>query len=431
MRLTASVARDHGRLLPPATALEFTSVPTPPITWPRAWSDGGKSMSPAIQIISKPRCIVLCCARAGHPALNQLRRNFKGNIVHRKTLLLAAVVMLPCPALAHEGHKESDFVSESSRIVGTYSPAVSSHSAASMADAGQAFVASLDAAQRKTVLEDLKSAERQKWTNLPQRSGNGGLALGKCSEPQMKAFCDLMATLLSKEGYAKICHVMLADDQLLEGGNPRPGFGTEDFFVVLFGEPSASEPWGFQLDGHHLGLNLSIHGDKITLAPSHTGTQPAKFKIGDKEIRPLAAENDIAFELVGSLSLDQQQSAILADSKGNLAAGPGHDEIPKLNGVTCDSFTASQLKLLEQLIVQWVGILPPDQAQLRMDALKQEYSDMKFGWRGGTRNGDAIYYSIQGPTLLIEYAAQDAQANHIHTIYRDPTNAYGKQLEGE
>jgi len=349
----------------------------------------------------------------------------------RKFLLLTAIVLVPYPAIAHDGHKASDYVSESSRIVGTYSPTVRSHSAASMSNAGKAFVASLDKSQREKVLEELTSAERKKWTNLPQRSGNGGVALGKCNEEQIKAFCDLMATLLSKEGYDKICHIMLADDQLLDGGNPRPGFGTEDFFVVLFGEPSASEPWGFQLDGHHLGLNLSIHGDKITLAPSHTGAQPIKFKIGDKEIRPLAAENDIAFKLVGSLSDDQRKSAILSDAKGNLAAGPGNDQIPKLNGLSCDTFTEPQRKLLEQLIVQWVGILPTEPATLRMDALKQEFSDMKFGWRGGTANGDAIYYSVQSPTLLIEYAAQDPQANHIHTIYRDPTNAYGNQLMGQ
>ncbi|MEZ6150118.1 MAG: DUF3500 domain-containing protein [Pirellulaceae bacterium] len=351
--------------------------------------------------------------------------------MYKKVLLLVAIAFTPCHAMAHEGHQHASYVSESSRIVGTYSPQVRSHSAAAMADAALAFVTTLEESQRDQVLEELKSAERKKWTNLPQRSGNGGLALGKCDETQMKAFCDLLATLLSQEGYDKICHVMLADDQLLEDGNPRPGFGTEDFFVVLFGEPSASEPWGFQLDGHHLGLNLSMHGDKITLAPSHTGAQPVKFKIGEKEIRPLAAENDVAFELVGSLNEVQQHSAILSNAKGNLAAGPGNDQIPKLNGVSCDTFTASQLILLEQLIVQWVGILPPEQAQLRMNALKKEFSEMKFGWRGGTTNGDAIYYSIQGPTLLIEYAAQDQQANHIHTIYRDPTNAYGRQLEGE
>jgi hypothetical protein len=240
-----------------------------------------------------------------------------------------------------------------------------------------------------------------------------------------------MATLLSESGYEKMCHVMLADDQLLTGGNPRPGFGTEDFFVVLFGTPSATKAWGFQFDGHHLGLNLSIEGDRITLAPSHTGAQPVKFKIGDKEIRPLGAENDVAFELVASLSKEQQQSAILSNTKGNLVAGPGKDQIPQLNGVSCKSFSDSQKKLLEQLIFEWVEILPETQAKSRMDALKMEFSEMKFGWRGGTTNGDAIYYSIQSPTLLIEYAAQDRGANHIHTIYRDPTNAYGKQLGKE
>jgi hypothetical protein len=263
-----------------------------------------------------------------------------------------------------------------------------------MAAAGKAFLNSLDESQRVTVLEKLTSGEREKWTNLPQRSGNGGLALGKCSETQVKAFCDLMATLLSESGYEKMCHVMLADDQLLTGGNPRPGFGTEDFFVVLFGTPSATKAWGFQFDGHHLGLNLSIEGDRITLAPSHTGAQPVKFKIGDKEIRPLGAENDVAFELVASLSKEQQQSAILSNTKGNLVAGPGKDQIPQLNGVSCKSFSDSQKKLLEQLIFEWVEILPETQAKSRMDALKMEFSEMKFGWRGGTTNGDAIYYSI-------------------------------------
>jgi hypothetical protein len=34
---------------------------------------------------------------------------------------------------------------------------------------------------------------------------------------------------------------------------------------------------------------------------------------------------------------------------------------------------------------------------------------------------------IQGPHLVIEYAPQnDEPANHVHTIYRDPTNDYGR-----
>ncbi|MEM8670331.1 MAG: DUF3500 domain-containing protein [Planctomycetota bacterium] len=350
----------------------------------------------------------------------------------KKQLLLTAAFGLALASVhgtlrAHDGHKEAGYVSEASYVVGTYSPKVTGHDAEAMANAGKAFVASLDPQQREKLLEDLTSGERERWTNLPQRSGNGGLALGKCNKEQVRAFCDFMATLLSKGGYQKMCNVMLSDDQLLENGKPRAGFGTEDFFVVVFGEPSATEPWGFQLDGHHLGLNLSIEGEKITLAPSHTGAQPVIFKINEKEIRPLAGENDLAFELVGSLTEDQQ-SAILSDRRGNLAAGPGQDNIPQLDGVACSTFSKAQVGLLTKLIEEWVGILPPKQAKERMAVLSAEIPKMKFGWRGGTSNGDAIYYSIQGPTVLIEYAAQDRGANHIHTIYRDPTNPYGKQL---
>jgi hypothetical protein len=43
------------------------------------------------------------------------------------------------------------------------------------------------------------------------------------------------------------------------------------------------------------------------------------------------------------------------------------------------------------------------------------------------------YYRIQGPTLVIEYAPQTLggdPTNHIHTMYRDPTNDYGKKTLG-
>ena len=51
-----------------------------------------------------------------------------------------------------------------------------------------------------------------------------------------------------------------------------------------------------------------------------------------------------------------------------------------------------------------------------------------FAWSGATTNGGLAYYRIQGPTLVIEYAPQQGDVDHIHTIYRDPTNDYGAKL---
>ena len=50
---------------------------------------------------------------------------------------------------------------------------------------------------------------------------------------------------------------------------------------------------------------------------------------------------------------------------------------------------------------------------------------------GPTTNGKGAYFRIQGPAVLIEYAPQgagDTNTDHIHTIYRDPTNDYAEQL---
>ena len=351
------------------------------------------------------------------------------------TLLLSAfaVLSISCllPAFGHEGHehKRSNYVSESSHLVASYKPSSREHSPEAMANSANAFLKSLTEEQRKLVSNSLRDAEREKWTNLPQRSGNGGLPLGKCNEAQMKAFCDMLANLLSEQGYEKMCEVMLADDQLLTDGKPRAGFGTEDFFVVLFGKPSPTQPWGFQLDGHHLGLNLSIEGEKVTFAPSHIGMQPDAFSIGDEDFRPLGKENDSAFELVNSLTESQKSEAVLSDRRGQLVTGPGNDEVPDLPGVSCSTFNKDQRTKLLQLIGLWVNDLPEKQAAKRMNALKAEIDEMKFGWSGPLKNGSAMYYSIQGPTLIIEYGAQDDAASHIHTMYRDPTNAYGKQLD--
>ena len=57
---------------------------------------------------------------------------------------------------------------------------------------------------------------------------------------------------------------------------------------------------------------------------------------------------------------------------------------------------------------------------------------MRFAWNGATQKGSDISYSIQSPSLIIEYACQSLGGDplqHIHTIYRNPKNEYGGQLD--
>jgi len=61
-----------------------------------------------------------------------------------------------------------------------------------------------------------------------------------------------------------------------------------------------------------------------------------------------------------------------------------------------------------------------------MAEIRAHLAETYFAWSGQTTNGSMAYFRVQGPTLVIEYAPQRS-IDHIHTIYRDPTNDYGKR----
>jgi len=290
----------------------------------------------------------------------------------------------------------------------------------------------LDERLRQRAAIPLDHQERREWTNLPARADAGGVRLGDCNDRQVEALCDLMGTLFSEQGYAKMCNIMIADDQLLKGGRPRTGFGTENFSVVIFGEPSPDGPWAFQLDGHHVGVNLAIQGSSLSLSPSFIGTQPEAYSRAGKLVRPLAGEIDGAFELMNSLNELQRKQAILGPKRGRIKTGPGKDgNVPKPSGVSCATFSKPQKERLLLLVAEWINDLPSPQAETRLRKLREEVDQTNFAWNGPTDAVSDVSYTIQGPSLIIEYACQDIGGNpldHLHTMYRDPTNEYGKQL---
>lgn len=197
------------------------------------------------------------------------------------TLLLFICVATDC--FAQESKLErDDFVSDASFVVGTYDPESAEYSPKRAAETANKFLKTLDEELRKRASHKLDSAERRQWTNLPVRRNAGGVRLGDLKRTQLEAACNLLRAVMSEAGYEKMRNIMLADDQLLDEGRRRPGFGTEDFSIVIFGSPSEKSKWAVQLDGHHVGVNISIEESRLTLSPSFIGTQPSKFKLGDK-----------------------------------------------------------------------------------------------------------------------------------------------------
>jgi hypothetical protein len=297
------------------------------------------------------------------------------------------------------------------------------------------FLASLDDAQRSKVLFDFNdAAQRVKWSNLPTTMvPRAGLKMGDLSASQKKAAMDLLAAALSKRGYEKVLAIVEGDETLknTSGGRGPAMFGRDLFYISFLGKPSVKDPWMLQFGGHHLALNLTIVGADGILTPSLTAAQPAKYTVNGKTVRPLGAENDKAFALVNALDEAQRKQAILNYKVADLVLGPGQDgKMIQPEGLKCSAMNPTQQAMLVDLIGEWAGIVNDQAAAVRMADIKSNLSATWFAWSGPTTNGSPAYYRIQGPTLVIEYAPQPLGGDptmHIHTIYRDPTNDYGKK----
>lgn len=343
----------------------------------------------------------------------------------------------PAPPLRVEPAKESDVTGKT-------------------VSAAKAFLATLDDSGRAKVSFAFNSDQKSKWSNLPTGIfKRNGLRWGDLNAAQREALLKLLATALSKQGLQKVKEIMEGDEVLktgesgrgggpgggLPGGGPPggrtggPNFGRDEYYLALLGTPSLTEPWMIQFGGHHLAINVTIAGKSNVLTPSLPAAQPAIYKLNSETVRPLGRENDKSFALINALDAAQQKQAILPYQVGDLVLGAGEDgKTIQPEGIKASALNAAQQQMLLDLAHEWVGILNDEAAAAKMAEIKTNLSQTWFAWSGPTTNGSAAYFRIQGPTLLIEYSPQRSRGsggsdtNHIHTIYRDPTNDYGARL---
>lgn len=304
--------------------------------------------------------------------------------------------------------------------------------------AANAFLDMLDTPQRDKVIYDFNdAAQRVRWSNLPVSAvKHGGLRMGDLKPNQREAVMTLLSTTLSKMGYEKVVGIVESDEYLQQqsrgGGAPR--FGRDLYFISFMGKPSAAEPWMIQFGGHHLALNITIAGEQGVLTPSLIAVQPSQFILDGKTVRPMGRETDKALELIKALTDDQRKQAILGSRMRDLVLGPGHDgETIQPEGVKTSTFNEAQRKLLLELVAEWSGIIHDTAATAKMDEIKANLADTWFAWSGPLEAGKA-YFRIQGPTVIIEYAPQTLGGDvtmHLHSMYRDPTNDYGKKFSGK
>ena len=343
--------------------------------------------------------------------------------------------------------------------------------------AANSFLATLDEKQRQSVLFSFDDEQqRARWSNFPTSIvPRGGISLKEMNVTQRAAAMGLLSAALSPRGLEKVQQIMEGDEALKRdeakngnggprgnggpppggpppgNGGPPPGggnrppfggpgggliFGKDLYYFSILGTPSEKNPWMLQFGGHHLALNITIAGEQGLLTPTLTGAQPSLFTLDEKTVRPLGGESDKALALLNALDEGERKQAILSYRLADLVLGPGQDGktiVPE--GLKASAMTEQQRSMLLDLISEWSGIIHESAAAARMAQMKADINETWFSWSGPTTAAPgkniAAYYRIQGPHLVIEYAPQGTfgdSSMHVHTMYRDPTNDYGRGL---
>lgn len=343
--------------------------------------------------------------------------------------------------------------------------------------AASTFLSTLDEKQRQSVLFAFDDkAQRVRWSNFPiAMVPRAGISIKDMNTAQRSAAMALVASALSSRGFEKVQQIMEGDEvnKVTEGngpprggrggrppsrnGGPPPGnggppfggagsnrppfgngpmFGKDLYYISILGKPSEKDPWMLQFGGHHLALNITIAGEHGVLTPTLTGAQPALYTMNGKTVRPLGGESDKGFALLQSLDEGQRKRAILSYELADLVLGPGQDgKIIVPEGLKASDMNERQRALLLDVISEWAGIIHESAAAARMAEIKADLGETWFAWSGPVTvmpgKNITAYYRIQGPHLVIEYAPQELggdPALHVHTMYRDPTNDYGRRF---
>jgi hypothetical protein len=320
-------------------------------------------------------------------------------------------------------------------------------------DAAIAFLAALDPTQRDTVTFPVDADEWRRWCNVHIYLMRHGLLLEDLAERQRNAALDLLRASFSARGFENVRDVMRFNEVLAEITASFDEYGEWAYFLSIFGTPSEDEPWGWQLDGHHLNLHCFVLGDQMVMTPAFLGAEPCHAVSGRYAgLRVFDDEERHGLAMVRSLSAAQARQAILYPSimstdvpperavpiDGQMMACAFQDNRRlEYEGLRADEMTDSQRWLLRRLVATYVGRIRDGHAELTMGEVEKHLDETHFCWMGGTDDVNPFYYKVQSPVILIEFDHEpgvvfdnnEPTRHHVHTIVRTPNgNDYGTDL---
>jgi len=307
--------------------------------------------------------------------------------------------------------------------------------------AAEEFLAGLTEAQRGATQYGVDDDEWRKWMNI-HRYARQGVSFEEMSEDQRKQAIALLRAGLSARGLKVTQDIMKLNHTLGELNNNFEEYGEFLYWLTVMGTPSSTEPWGWQLDGHHLIINYFVLGDQVVMTPTFIGSEPVIAHAGKyKGVRVMQPEQDKGFAFMSTLTEEQRAKAVIAAEKNgnnNLTEAWKDNAIVPVAGIAAKDLTHKQQHMLEDLIAEYIGYMDDGHAKVKMSEVMPHFDATHFAWVGAVDPNGVFYYRIHSPVVLIEFDHQ-MPANlpgervpnreHIHAVIRTPNgNDYGKDL---
>ncbi|MFC4173734.1 DUF3500 domain-containing protein [Microvirga sp. GCM10011540] len=310
--------------------------------------------------------------------------------------------------------------------------------------AASAFLDSLSPVQRFKTLFPVEDDEWRKWMNQ-HFYVRQGVGFAEMSETQRQAAIDLLRSSLSAKGLQQTQDIMRLNHTLGElNGNNFDEYGEGKYWITMMEEPHATEPWGWQIDGHHLIINYFVMGDQVVMTPTFMGSEPVVATAGKyKGTAVLQREQAKGLALIKALDTEQRKKAAIRTAKqgqNNVAEAFKDNVVLDYVGIRAADLSPAQRDALLDLIQEHVGNLRDGHARVKMDEVRQHLDATHFAWIGETADDSVFYYRVQSPVILIEFDHQPPIAlpgvergkptrQHIHSVVRTPNgNDYGKDL---
>lgn len=296
-----------------------------------------------------------------------------------------------------------------------------------MTTASSALLTGLTAEGQQLACFPFTDPRRLQWSYLP--GTRPGVPLSSLGGPTRKAAHRLLAAALSRHAFAQAVTIMALEEVLDIDEDGRLGRHSDGYHVAVFGTPG-DDAWAWRFEGHHLSVNVTVADGQPIAAPLFMGANPAQVRHdGQPVVAPLLREDELARALVAALPAPlREQTAIAGPTPGDIITGTATAAGDRLQppGVPASRLPSRCRDLLGLLLGTYLGRLAPGLASAERERIVN--TDPAFAWAGGQGEGEAAYYRVQAPGLLVEYQNSRRGSGHAHTVNNPPGVSSGPRL---